>query len=257
MSVFVLKLIAMLSMVIDHLGYPFFFDSLFMRSIGRLAFILYAFLIAEGYYHLRNKPDQLRTHVIKIFVLCLITEVPFDLFDSRAWNNFSTQSSLPTLMLSFLALILSGVWIEKFREKKVVSFLGAVIICLVAASVSYLIKSEYKFAGVLLIVFFYLYLRKANELNLPARFAALSALFAAHICIYIWSRSGFGDWEAISKAALVFKPRLAGTVCTIIPIAFYNRKLGYHSKWFSWLYSIFYPLQFVVLLVARYFIRGF
>ena len=95
MSVFVLKLIAMLSMVIDHLGYPFFFDSLFMRSIGRLAFILYAFLIAEGYYHLRNKPDQLSTHVIKIFVLCLITEVPFDLFDSRAWNNFSTQSSLP------------------------------------------------------------------------------------------------------------------------------------------------------------------
>lgn len=257
MSVFILKLIAMGSMVIDHLGYSYFFDSLFMRSVGRLAFILYAFLIAEGYYHLRNKSNRLKMHVIKIIVLCLITEVPFDLFDNRKWMNLSVQSSLPTLMLGFLALILSGIWIEKFREKKAVSVVGAILICLAAATVSYIIKSEYKFAGVFLIVFFHLYLRKVDDLNLPARFVTLSIIFAVHICIYVWSRSGFGGWEAISRAALAFKPRLVGTLCTIVPIALYNRKLGYHSKWFSWLYSIFYPLQFVVLIIARYFIRGF
>lgn len=257
MSVFILKLIAMGSMVIDHLGYSYFFDNLFMRSVGRLAFILYAFLIAEGYYHLKNKSDRLKIHALKIFVLCLITEVPFDLFDSRKWMNLSVQSSLPTLMLGFLALILSGIWIEKFREKKTVSVVGTIFIFLTAATVSYLIKSEYKFAGVLLIVFFYLYLRRVDTLNLPARFASLSIVFAVHICIYIWSRSGFGGLEAISKAALAFKPRLVGTLCAIIPIALYNRKLGYHSKWFSWLYSIFYPLQFVVLIIARYFIRGY
>ena len=257
MSVFILKLIAMCSMVIDHLGYPFFFDNLLMRSIGRLAFIIYAFLIAEGYYHLKDKPGRLKIHVIKIFVLCLITEIPFDLFDSRKWINLSTQSSLLTLMLGFQALILSGVWIERFKEKKTVSIVGSVLICLALATASYLIKSEYKFAGVLLIVFFYLYLKRVDDMSLSMRFAALVCLFAVHLCIYMWSRSGFGNWEAVTKAALAFKPRLVGTLCSIIPLAFYNRKLGYHSKWFSWLYSIFYPLQFVVLLIARYFIRGF
>ncbi len=257
MTVFILKMIAMSSMLIDHLGYPVFFNSLFMRSIGRLAFIIYAFLIAEGYYHLRKKQDRLKTHVIKIFILCLITEVPFDLFDSRAWINLNTQSSLPTLMLGFLALILSGTWIEKFKEKRAVSVAGAVIICLAVATVSYLIKSEYKFAGVLLIVFFYLYLVKAGDSKVPVRFITLIILFAVYIPLYIWSRAKFGGWTDIITAANAFKPRFVGTICTIIPLAFYNRKLGYHSKWFSWLYSIFYPLQFVVLLVARYFIRGF
>ena len=244
-------------MVIDHLGYPFFFNSLFMRSIGRLAFIIYAFLIAEGYYHLKDKPGQLKGHVIKILILCLIVEIPFDRFDSRSWFNFSTQSSLPTLMLGFLALILSGMWVEKFRDKKAISVTGSIAILLALATASYLIKSEYKFAGVILIVFFYLYLRDVADRKLSLRLITLAILFAIYIPISIWSRAKFGGWSEISAATKAFQPRIVGTLCSTIPLALYNRKLGYHSKRFSWLYSIFYPLQFVVLLIARYFLRGF
>ena len=257
MTVFILKLIAMGSMVIDHLGYPFFFDSLFMRSIGRLAFIIYAFLIAEGYYHLKDKPDRINAHILKIFILCLVTEIPFDLFDSGKWFNLSTQSSLLTLMLGFLALIVSGRWTGKYREQYAVSVAGSVAICLAAATASYVIKSEYKFAGVLLIVFFYLYLRRTGDQKLPIRFIGLIILFAVYIPLYIWSRAKFGGWSEIIVASKAFQPRLAGTLCSIIPLTLYNRKLGYHSKWFGWLYSIFYPLQFVVLVIARHVIRGF
>ena len=64
MSVFILKLIAMGSMVIDHLGYSYFFGNQVMRFIGRFAFIIYAFLIAEGYYHLKRKLNRLKGYLI-------------------------------------------------------------------------------------------------------------------------------------------------------------------------------------------------
>lgn len=257
MSVFILKLIAMGSMIIDHLGYPFFFGNQIMRFIGRLAFIIYAFLIAEGYYHLKDKPDRLRIHVIKLFVLSLITEVPFDLFDHEKWINFSTQSSLPTLMAGFMALVLYGYWKKRNRERPAIVTIGSMVIFVAFAYLSFLIKSEYKFAGVLLIGMYYLYLCHADNMNLSNRFTALVVLISVYICIYVWSRADFGNWQTVFTMAGNIKVRLIGTVVSIIPIAFYNRKLGYHSKWFSWLYSIFYPLQFVVLIIARYFIRGF
>ena len=54
LSVFALKLIALCSMLIDHIGYGFAGNQFWMRFIGRTAFILYAFMIAESFFHLRE-----------------------------------------------------------------------------------------------------------------------------------------------------------------------------------------------------------
>ena len=78
-----------------------------------------------------------------------------------------------------------------------------------------------------------------------------------YICIYVWASAGFTGGEAMVEEAISFNRRLIGSLLAVFPLAFHNRKLGYHSKWFGWLYSCFYPLQFAVLIVARYIIRGF
>lgn len=257
MSVFILKLIAMSSMVIDHLGYSYFFGNQVMRFIGRVAFIIYAFLIAEEYYHLKKKPSRLKYHIIKLFILCLITEMLFDYFDHGKWINISTQSSLISLKFGFLALIVSGWWKNTYKDKTRASIIGEVIIFGVMATASYLLRGEYKFAGVLLIGMFYIYLCKADNMPLPKKMIVLEGIIIIYIGIYLWSRSEFGNVQTIASMAENLRPRLAGMLVSILPLAFYNRELGYHSKWFSWLYSIFYPLQFVVLIIARYFIRGF
>ena len=54
-----LKVIAVLSMVVDHSAYYLLEDGTLlyetMRCIGRIAFPVFAFLIAEGFRHTRNR----------------------------------------------------------------------------------------------------------------------------------------------------------------------------------------------------------
>ena len=49
-----LKIIALVTMIIDHIGAIFYPDLVFLRIIGRIAFVLYAFMLVEGVYHTNN-----------------------------------------------------------------------------------------------------------------------------------------------------------------------------------------------------------
>ena len=50
----VLKLIAMVSMVFDHVGDNFFPGAAWMRVIGRIAMPIFSFCVAEGFSHTRD-----------------------------------------------------------------------------------------------------------------------------------------------------------------------------------------------------------
>ena len=160
-------------------------------------------------------------------------------------------------MVGFVALIVSGWWCRKHQQNRVHSVIGSVIIFGAAALGTYIIRSGYEVGGIVLIVLFYLYLNRADKMETQQRLGLLFLINIVFICTYIWASAGFGSWPAIVESAVSFNRRLIGSLIAIIPLAFYNRKLGYHSKWFSWLYNIFYPLQFAVLILARYFILGF
>lgn len=257
MSVFILKLIAMCSMLIDHIAFALVNNNTALRNIGRFAFFIYAFLIAESYFHLREKPEKLKSHLIKLLVLCVVSEPLFDRFDHYKWIDPSSQSVMPTLMLGFVVLICAGWWSGKFQNKKAVATIGTIGICFASAVFSYFLNSDYAFGGVVLVVLFYLYLKHAYQLKLPQRLVFLLAIEAVFMIFDIWRRVDFGNWQKFKEMANVLSVWKFGLAVSLVPMVFYNRKLGYHSRWFGWLYSIFYPLQFVVLLIARYFIRGF
>ena len=112
-----LKVLAMLTMVIDHstiailrhdssfamplftLGDKGISGYYLMRCVGRMAFPLFAFLLAEGFVHTHNRWKYGRN----LLLFALISEIPFDLM----WHSYffaSGQNVFFTLFLGFLAL---------------------------------------------------------------------------------------------------------------------------------------------------------
>ena len=73
-----LKLIAMISMVFDHVGDNFFPGQTWMRIVGRIALPVFAFCIAEGFSHTHDRMKYL----VRMGIFALISEVPFDLVTS-------------------------------------------------------------------------------------------------------------------------------------------------------------------------------
>jgi len=68
-----LKLIAIVAMVIDHVGAVFFPEVALFRIIGRLTMPIMAFFIAEGYHYTKN----LNAYMLRLLIFGLITMVPY------------------------------------------------------------------------------------------------------------------------------------------------------------------------------------
>ena len=91
-----LKIIALVAMTIDHIGYFVFPHILGLRIIGRLAFPIFAFMIAEGCFYTRNKWRYLGT----MFACALIMQLVY-----LVCMNSLYQSIMTTFTLSILTVI--------------------------------------------------------------------------------------------------------------------------------------------------------
>ncbi|MBO4374326.1 MAG: hypothetical protein J5829_04385 [Lachnospiraceae bacterium] len=158
MTSFALKIIALISMVIDHTGHVIFPQYRWLRYIGRLAFPIYAFLIVEGYVHTRD----VRKYLIRLGVFALISEIPFDMAFEGAVFTMKGQNVYFTLFLGLLAVVL----IDRFVFHTWLQFVLVAVIAVTAQ----LMHTDYRFIGVCLIVVMYLYrdrlvFRTAGALN--------------------------------------------------------------------------------------------
>ena len=101
MNVLILKIIVLLSMIIDHYGAIFHSGVDMYRIIGRLAFPIYAFLLVEGYSHTSN----VKKYASRLFLFALISECPFDLaFYSKL--EFMHQNIFFTLFIGLVLMCL-------------------------------------------------------------------------------------------------------------------------------------------------------
>ena len=144
MSGSTLKILAVLSMAIDHAA--FFMldgDTVFygaMRCVGRVAFPVFAFLITEGFLHTRNR--------MRYFLLLtgfgMVSEVPWYLLNGAD----GTHNVMFTLAFGVLALAA----IEALREHRA---LGCCAVLLTAWCAEWS-GVDYGWRGVLMITLFYL-----------------------------------------------------------------------------------------------------
>ena len=132
-----LKILAMVCMTLDHIGAAFFPQAVWLRVIGRLAFPLFSYCIAEGCRYTRNKARYFGS-VFACGAVCVIAFLPFGGFCGNA---------LITLSMSILLLYGMEAWKSsgKLRFLALTAALAAVFYLLCRT-----VPIDYGFAGVLL-----------------------------------------------------------------------------------------------------------
>ncbi len=217
----VLKIIAMISMVFDHVGDMFFPGVTWLRMIGRLAMPIFSFCIAEGFAHTHDR----KKYLCRMGIFALISEIPFDLaFEGKV--GFTHQNIMLTFLLAIVALMLfDRIRGEKNAESKKRSVgkmvLGVLVVATVAAA-SILLRADYTAFAVIAVFLFYV-LRLKHPLI----------------------RSGVG-------VAFLALTRTMGYYCatgfSFIPLALYNGKKG---KGLKWLFYVFYPGHLILLTAIK------
>ena len=90
-----LQWIAMLTMLIDHIGIVWFEDEAIYRIIGRLAFPIYAYFVVQGMTYTSNR----RRYVLRLAVLAILSQLPFSLL----FHTFSLNV-IATFLLAVLTM---------------------------------------------------------------------------------------------------------------------------------------------------------
>lgn len=161
MSGFILKVLALVLMIIDHTGLILLEGTswyLPCRILGRMAFPIYVFLITEGYVHTRN----VKKYAGRLLLFALLSEIPFDyaVFGTPFYMGY--QNVFFTLVLGLAALICfdmavgilansSSLTWEQQIQRSHMAKLGIVLIMIIAE----VAHTDYGAFGILIILLFY------------------------------------------------------------------------------------------------------
>jgi len=91
-----LKLIAILTMLLDHIGYVFFPQEEWLRWIGRLTMPIFGYAIARGYHYTSNR----KRYLIQLAILAVVSQLPFMFLFGQEWKlNMVVPWTLAVLAL--------------------------------------------------------------------------------------------------------------------------------------------------------------
>jgi len=196
MTGFDLKIIAMLTMLIDHIGSIFFPRYIALRIIGRLSFMLYCFLLVQGYTYTRN----LKKYLLRILIFAFISEIPFNLAFYNSIFYIYSQNIFFTLFLGLICIYLC----EHFYSSRFKCALSIIICCIIAE----IIKCDYGAIGILMIIGFYLFKNNFNKLFLwELIFTLFLPLETASLISFIFIKFYNGQkGKNLGYAAYLFYP---------------------------------------------------
>lgn len=107
-----------------------------MRTIGRLAFPLFAFLLVEGFCHTGNR----RRYGIRLLTFALLSEIPWDLAHHGKMLYISSQNVFFTLFLGYCGLCILEQLTEKVNIKNALILLGLLLI-------SFVLHADFGYSG--------------------------------------------------------------------------------------------------------------
>lgn len=246
MTAFIIRLIACITMLIDHTGLVFKEElaqihpllPVAFRVIGRLAFPLFAFGIAEGVTH-TSSPKK---YILRMLLFAFIAQLPFMLMVGTHHPDFTLtvfkhQVGLTKELSVMVTLLLGLIVCTCIHEGR---HFGAALALGGGYMLDKLVGYDYGILGVLFIVALYL-----SRQSKPGR-SLVMVLFCA--CFYLTHVVSFAKLLFTGAAPQVneYMVRFFAMCVPAVLILFYNGKPGPKAKAFT--YS-FYPAHMLVLWV--------
>lgn len=231
-----LKVIAMITMLIDHIGfmiigngklygysqtlhsYVLILDSAknwlviyrILRVIGRISFPIYTFCVVEGFLRTHN----LFKYILRLLILAIMSEIPFNLM---CFNKFFSIEGQNVIWLYVLGLISLSIIKVSNKSKKITGFVTVLIVA-IATFLAYYLKIDYGHYGMILL--FFIYFTRNDKLYRDMSIALIS--------FFLSFNNDFGS----------------GALSTLF-IHYYDGTKGRFDL--KWLFYLFYPVHMLIL----------
>lgn len=248
-----LKIMAMILMLIDHIGalivLPYMMTvtdyelyqrlhSLYdiLRLIGRVAMPIFVYQLVLGNRFTKNKSR----YILNILIFTLISEIPYNFLLSDSIIDIKDQSIMWALLLGALMMACLDL-----VNKEKVSIIYSMLIVLITCVIAYFIRSDYGFSAIILIASIYFLI---DHRELMIYISPVVFLLSYFLMKYMNPRYRDQAVERLASEAMC--------VVAFIFIANDNgiRKGGKTLKWIGYL---FYPLHLTIIYLIRRFILKF
>lgn len=248
MNASVLKIIGIVAMILDHIGWLFYPNVEVFTIIGKLAVPIFCYMIAEGYY----KTHNIKGYLLRLIGLGLISQLPFLMtFRLCFGQGFSALNTILDLALGLLTIWLYDK--AKFSGRSMIVVLGALIGLFAGIDGDYYV--------VLLIFIFYKHHNNFKKMTLW-----MSVLTFINVFFF----PGYGMFYALTHGTSLGQfleymttPGYIAAVkvylmqifylLALIPIKFYNGERGKNIKV---LFYGFYPLHLIILYLVKMLVLG-
>lgn len=237
-----LKILAINAMVLDHIAWILFPNIKIFHIIGKVAFPIFCYMIAEGYLKTRNK----KKYLIRLIMIALISEIPFIITFRLAFGEqFIALNTIFDLVFGLIAIWIYDTSKSKYKILAVwfISILGLVLMV------------DGDFEGVWMIYFFYKY---HDDFNTMAKKICMIVILGIAINISYMFINGIMCGAELSLIMnYILSANFLGsliinlfTLLALIPIKFYSGKKGLNVKW---LFYGFYPAHLLILYSIKVF----
>ena len=234
---FDLHLLAMGLMLCDHICLALMPDRLWMTCAGRLAFPIFAFLVAEGFVRTRSRARYAR----RLLVFALVSEVPFDLLAAGRPVYPFHQNVLWTFLIALGCMqLLEWAKADSRPAARLVVSAGTVLVGFLAGTA---FMVDYFGPGVWTVLVFYFFRGDGWRQRLGQ---LLCLLF-----LNGWLLGGPSLTAALGPLMLVL-PIQAFAVLALPFIWLYRGRQGPHGRAVRWLFYGFYPAHLLVLAGSRW-----
>ena len=226
-----LKYIAIIAMVIDHIGWRFFTTGTvtgqILHFIGRLTGPIMAYMLYEGYMHTRN----VAKYALRLGIFALISWVPYSLYETRKWPTLQ----FGVIYTLFLALLTIWMW-DKANIKKGLKILLVIVACLLS------FMGDWPVMDILWPLFLFIY--RDEPKRQWRSFIIIIAVEAG--CMNLMAILSGQPFSNVFQLGAFMVPPLI--------IYLYNGESGSKKAFHKWFFYVFYPLHLLIIWALKVYV---